>query len=107
MVPEPNLGNTNETFYMLGLIHRILGMTQSATIDAGSIASHATYTTTITVTGAQVGNTVHTARPLSLQVGLFMFAHVSALNTVTLAIYNSTAGALTPPSATWNIRVMG
>ena len=105
MIPEPTT-IPDEQFYLLGLVHRILHFTKSATVTPGSIASLATYTTTITVTGTVAGQTVLIGPPAALQAGLVPFGVVTAANTVTLSIYNSTAGALTPASATWNVRVM-
>lgn len=105
LLPEP-VKSPQETFYFLGLVHRMLSVAKSATVNPGSIASLATYTTTITVTGAMAGQTVLVGAPAALQAGLVYFGTVTAADTVRLSIYNSTAGALTPASATWNVRVM-
>ena len=105
LIPEPTTV-PNEQFYLLGLLHRMFSKAASATVAPGSIASLATYTTTITVAGAKATDTVLVGPPAALQAGLVPFGVVTAANTVTLSIYNSTGGALTPASATWTVRVM-
>ena len=87
-------------------MYRFFRLTKSATIAPGSIATLATYTTTVTITGARAGMAVQVGAPAALQSGLIPFAIVTAADTVTLSIYNSTAGALTPTSASWFFRVM-
>lgn len=94
-----------EMRFWMTRIFDLFRLTKAVTVAPGSIASLATYTTTITVTGARAGMTVLVGPPAALQAGLIPFGVVTAVDTVTLSIYNSTAGALTPASATWNLRV--
>lgn len=81
---------------------------QYITVTFPSIAAAAigTQTTTITVKGAKTSDVV-TAQPLGdLQAGLIpVYARCSAADTITLGLYNATAGALTPTAVTWAIRV--
>lgn len=77
----------------------------TATIDPASIAAGATATTTITATGAAVGDFVIVAPGVSL-AGLVMTSYVSAANTVTVVLYNPTAGAIDLASSTWKARVL-
>lgn len=77
----------------------------SATIDPASIAASATATTTITVTGAAVGDFVMVAPGVDLN-GLIYSAYVSAADTVEIALYNPTAGAVDLASSTWKAKVL-
>lgn len=95
-----------EMRFWMTRVFDLFRLTKAATIAPGSIATLDTYTTTITVTGARTGMTVLVGPPAALQTGLIPWGVVTAADTVTVSIYNSTAGALTPASATWNIRVI-
>jgi hypothetical protein len=77
----------------------------SATLDFPSIAAGATAELTITATGATAGDVVQMGPPAGLEAGLIANARVSATNTVTIRLLNSTAGAIDPASATWKVRV--
>ena len=77
----------------------------SATYDAPSIAAGATTTTTITVTGAALGDFAVASAPVDL-AGLVVTAYVSAANTVTVVLYNPTAGAIDLASGTWKAKVI-
>lgn len=70
-----------------------------ATYDAPSIAAAGTTTTTITVTGAAVGDEARVTFGVSL-AGLNASAYVSAANTVTVVLHNPTAGAIDLASTT-------
>ena len=77
----------------------------SAGFTLGALASGASVTETITVTGAAIGDEV--GRPwLSVsQAGLVTDAYVSAANTVTVVIANLTGASVTLGSCTINVRV--
>jgi hypothetical protein len=81
----------------------------STTFDFASIASNSSATTTITVTGAAVGDPVALGRPTPTGTGavteLTFEAFVSAVNTVTLNVVNATTGAADLDSATYNVVV--
>jgi hypothetical protein len=76
----------------------------SATYDAPSIAIGGTTTTTITVTGAALGDFARVSFGVSL-AGLTATAYVSASNTVTVVLHNPTAGAIDLASTTIRARV--
>jgi len=77
----------------------------TATLDPASLAAAATATATITVTGAAVGDFVIVSPGVSL-AGLVMTAYVSAADTVTVVLYNPTAGAVDLASSTWKAKVL-
>ena len=74
-------------------------LTGSATYDPPSIASGAQSTTTVTVTGAAVGDHVTMTFSQSLG-GLVLTGYVSAANTVTAVFANLTGGAVDLASGT-------
>lgn len=78
----------------------------SATLDFPSIAAGATSELTITVTGAATGEAVSIGPPSTLNAGLQVTGYVSAANTVTVRVYNSTGSAVDPASATWKAIVV-
>jgi parallel beta-helix repeat protein len=76
----------------------------SVTYDAPSIAASGTTTTTLTVTGAALGDYAVCSFGVSLS-GLMAAAYVSAADTVTVALFNPTAGAIDLASTTLRARV--
>ncbi|PLK27034.1 hypothetical protein [Novosphingobium sp. TH158] len=77
----------------------------SATYDAPELAAGATASTTVTVTGAALGDAV-TAVTLDTNAGgLIVTGYVSAANTVTVVLYNPTAAAVNLPSANLSVQV--
>ena len=83
-----------------------LVFTGSATYDAPSIAAGGTTTTTVTVTGAALGDYVSSVSLGISSAGLVITGYVSAANTVTVVLYNPTAGAIDLASTTLSIEVM-
>lgn len=80
-------------------------LTGSATYDAPSIAAGASATTSVTVTGAALGDMV-TGISLGIDAaGLDLSGYVSAANTVTVILRNSTASAVDLASTTLSVRV--
>jgi len=71
----------------------------STTFNPPSIAAGGTTTTTLTVTGAALGDFVEASFSLDLQ-GIQMRAYVSAADTVTFVFQNPTAGAIDLASGT-------
>jgi hypothetical protein len=78
----------------------------TATLDFPSIGANSTEQLTMTVTGAQVGDSVHLGAPSTLESGLNFCGFVSAANTVTIRVHNSTGGSIDPVSATWRATVI-
>lgn len=72
-------------------------------IDPASIASAAVGETSVTITGATVGDTVVLSPPTAgLTAGLGLLdARVSAANTVKVRIANLSGGSVDEPSGTW------
>jgi hypothetical protein len=77
-------------------------MNASTTYDPPSIASGASTTTTVTLTGVALGDKVSAAFSRSLS-GLTMTAYVSAANTVTVVLANLTGGAVDLASGTLTV----
>ncbi len=78
----------------------------SATLDFPSIAGGGTAELTITVTGAAAGDAVVLGPPAALEAGLAATGRVSAADTVTVRMHNTTGGAVNPGSATWKARIV-
>jgi len=76
------------------------------TTDISSIAAGAVATFTITVNGALIGDTVLLGPPSAIEAGLTWSAYVSAANTVTVRVHNTTGDAIDPASGTWMARVI-
>jgi hypothetical protein len=82
-------------------------LTNTAALDFGSIASLASETLTITVTGAALGDGITPGIPNgSHTAGLVFTMWVSATNTVSVQCYNSTLGAIDPASGTFRASVL-
>ena len=79
--------------------------TASTTYDPGSIAAAGQTTTTITVTGAAMGDFALASFSNSLS-GLTVTAYVSAADTVTVVLFNGTAGAIDLASGTLRAKVI-
>ncbi len=102
----PSAGTTSFTSLALGNEDLFLSVLNgSATIDPASIAASGTATATITVTGAAVGSFVMVAPGVDLQGLILGTPYVSAADTVEVAIFNPTAGAIDLASSTWKARV--
>jgi hypothetical protein len=83
------------------------GLRATGTLGSALIATTATATQNITVTGAVVGAEVWVGGPSTLEAGLILYAYVSAADTVTLRVHNGTAGSITPAgSQTVSVRVL-
>jgi hypothetical protein len=80
-------------------------LTGSKTYDAASLAASATATTTVTVTGAALGDYAIPSLGVSA-AGLVVSAYVSAADTVTVVLFNPTAGAVDLASTTLRVRVV-
>ena len=78
----------------------------SVTFDFPNIGAVATSTTTATLTGAAVGDTVIVTPSTALEAGLVIYSYVSAVNTITLVANNPTAAAINPASRTYYITVI-
>lgn len=76
----------------------------SATYDPASLADGAGVTTTVTVTGAALGDHAEATFSNSLQ-GIMLFAWVSAADTVSVRFQNETGGVIDLASGTLRVKV--
>jgi hypothetical protein len=81
-------------------------LSATATLDFPSIGSNGTETLTITVTGAVAGDSVFLGCPAGLDAGLVFCASVTAADTVTVRMHNSSGGSIDPASATFRATVI-
>lgn len=81
-------------------------ITATATLDFPSIAAGATAELTMSVNFATVGDVVSANPSTTLESGLIWCAYISASNTVTIRIHNTTAGAIDPASRTWRATII-
>jgi hypothetical protein len=75
-------------------------MTGTASWTPGAIGANAGATTTVTVTGAALGDVVEMGYNQNLNAGLVLSGWVSSANTVTAQLRNVTGGSLTPTAGT-------
>lgn len=81
-------------------------ITGAASLDFPSISSNGTEERTITVTGALTGDTVFLSAPSAIDTGLIWCGVVTATNTVTVRLHNTTGGSINPADATWRATVI-
>lgn len=98
--PTPHLG-----WKVIGAGRTVPLMVGSATYDPPSVAAAGVTTTTVTVTGAVVGDVAQASFSLALG-GLMMSAEVSAANTVTATLFNPTAAPIDLASGTLRATVV-
>ena len=89
-------------------LYQALRLVGTATVDVGSISAGAIATFTITVTGALADKqqTVHLGPPSAIEAGLVWAGFVSAADTVTVRVHNTTGSPIDPAEAVWGARVM-
>jgi len=104
-VTNPGGGTLSSTQFGI----HTMGVGQNAytmTWSPGGITTLSYATTDITVSGASVGDFVLASHNKMLTNDLMISGHVSAADTVTVIIFNPTAGTLTPASGTLKVLVM-
>lgn len=79
-------------------------LTSSVTWNPPSVADKASTSTTVTVTGAALGNYVQPSFSLDLQ-GMQLTGNISSANTATVVLSNLTGGALDLGSGTLKVRI--
>lgn len=82
----------------------VTALSGSATYNPASLSDGAGVTTTVTVTGAALGDYAQASFSLDLQ-GILLTAWVSAANTVSVRFQNETTGAIDLASGTIKARV--
>lgn len=104
---QPPFVPDRETSLFYQQLYDFFRLVGTRTIDIGSIAAGAVEPFTITVTGAKVGTnqTVEISAPSALDAGLVWCGHVTADDTVTVRVHNTTGGAIDPASGVWAARV--
>ena len=91
----------HDTFHMLGIVGE-------TTVNVGSISAGAIDTFTMTATGAlpDEGHTVILSPPSTIESGLVWCGFVSAADTVTVRVHNTTGSPINPASGAWGCRVI-
>jgi len=82
-----------------------LGQVVTATIDPPSIAAGSYYSTTVTLIGATSQDHVEWAPGTGTLGDLLPSVFVSTADTIKLVLYNPTASAIDPASATWTFKL--
>lgn len=95
-------GTWKEFGFTLQLLKHLTG---TATWDPASIADSAFTSTTVTVTGAVVGDTVNVGFSNAVPAGALLVGAVTAANTVTVTLFNKTGGAVDLASGTLRVDV--
>jgi len=104
-LPLDTLGDTQFKRSYKAAMAILDGIAGSATYDPPSLADGAGTTTTVTVTGAALGDFV-TGVSFSLDLqGITLSAYVSAANTVAVRFQNESGGTLDLASGTLRVRV--
>lgn len=101
------LGKVNANFDELyaGQALRLRFLTGNASWDPGSVNSGAVASTTVTVTGAAIGNTAIASFTVALPAGVMMLAAVTAANTVTVTLLNQSGTAVNLDTGTLRVDV--
>ena len=101
--------NDNRLLYYTGTGWALLAtpkLEATLTWNPGAVANNAgVRSSSVTVTGAALGDFVAVAAPYDLQ-GLGATAYVAAANSVVIAVQNSTGATVSLASGTWRVRVM-
>ena len=89
-------------------LYAILSLGGSTTYAAGAIGAAGFVTFTVSVIGcfANKEQSVMVGPPAAIDAGLLWNAVITANNVVTIRVYNTTAGPITPASSVWSVRVM-
>jgi hypothetical protein len=80
--------------------------TATASLDFPSIGPNSNQSLTMTVTGAAVGDAVVLGAPSALSTELIAFGFVSAANTVTVRVHNTSGGSVDPAAQGWKATVI-
>ena len=88
--------------------YRLLSLVADVTVDMASISAGAIGTFTVTVNGALAGkqHAVMLAPPSTIEAGLVWCGVVSADDTVTVRVHNTTGSPINPASGVWGCRVL-
>lgn len=78
----------------------------SASLNFPNIAKQDSATLTIELDGATVGDSVILAPPSALPAGLMPVGFVSGNDTVSITLFNLTAGNINPAAQTWGVSII-
>ncbi len=99
-------GGGSLSSFQIGIHSIAVGqISATATWSPGAITAGSFASTTITLTGAAVGDFVLAEHNKMLTSDLMISAHVSAVNTVKVLIFNPTTASITPASGTLRVLV--
>ncbi len=82
-----------------------IALEYSGTYDPASMAAGATTSVSVTVTGAVMGDYAIASHTQNL-AGCLMTAYVSAINTVTVLLLNTTAGSVNIATGTLKVAIL-
>jgi len=99
------LSRSNELSGIESSLVRGTLVSTAPTLTYTSIGANLTQDQTTTVSGASLGDIVLIGSP-NLAAGLYAVGFVSAANTVTVRVANSTAGAIVPGALVFNVLVV-
>lgn len=104
----PRTDNPDDLQDFYEQIERHLTLVGTVTVDVANITAGTVATFTIPVAGCRVNKqqSVILAPPSAIDASLLWCGVVSADNTVTVRLYNPTAGGINPNSGVWGARVM-
>jgi len=80
-------------------------LTATGSLNFPSIPAGSTAELTLSVKGAEIGDTVLASPNTTVEAGLVWCAYVSAADTVTLRVANVTGAAIDPAARTWRVSV--
>jgi len=82
-----------------------LAQTITATINTGAITAGATYSTSLTLTGAKLGDCILYGVGTTTFGALQITVRIGTTDTVDIEIHNPTGGTITPSSSTWYFKL--
>ena len=81
-------------------------LTLAATYNPASMATNTSTSTTLTVSGAAIGDVCSAGFSVAVPAGVYLTADVTATDTVTVKLFNQTAGTVDLASGTIRVVVM-
>tara|TARA_R110002049_G_scaffold2557_5_gene18972 strand:+ start:5994 stop:7175 length:1182 start_codon:yes stop_codon:yes gene_type:complete len=82
------------------------GYANTSSINFPGISSGSTVESTVTISGAKTSNSCNCSPDGSIEAGLIWSCYVSAANTVTVRMFNTTGSVINPAIKNWKITVI-